>query len=165
MKIQKIVYNEGMENGVFIIIAFILGWLVAQLTKVILAFAEKGKLTFKEFMALIMKSGGMPSSHTACLTAATLMIGLMQGFFSPLFALAVCVDAIVIYDALNVRFAVGEQGKVINALAAKRGRKNSKQAVKVIEGHTVPEVIVGLLLGIIACFIAAFILAILGWPA
>ncbi|MBQ3310316.1 divergent PAP2 family protein [Candidatus Saccharibacteria bacterium] len=157
-----------MENGVFIIIAFILGWLVAQLTKVILALVERGKLSGKEFLALIMKSGGMPSSHTACLTAATLMIGLMQGFTSPLFAFAVCMDAIVIYDALNVRYAVGEQGKFLNALAAvaKKGRKkkSEQQAVKVIEGHKVPEVLVGLLMGLIACFIATMILAALGWP-
>lgn len=157
-----------MENGVFIIIAFILGWLVAQLTKVILALVERGKLDRKEFMALMMKSGGMPSSHTACLTSATLMVGLMQGFASPLFAFAVCVDAIVIYDALNVRYAVGEQGKFLNALAAvaKKGRKkkNEKQAVKVIEGHTIPEVLVGLLMGFLACFIATMILAALGWP-
>lgn len=153
-----------MENGVFIIIAFILGWLVAQLAKVILAFQQKGKLTFKEFRALIMKSGGMPSSHTACLTAATLMVGVMQGFLSPLFSFAVCVDAIVIYDALNVRYAVGEQGKFLNALvASRRGRKNIKQGVKVIEGHTVPEVIVGLLLGTLACFMATMLLSVLGW--
>ena len=155
-----------MENGVFIIIAFILGWLVAQLTKVILFWVQKGKLTFAEFKVLLMKSGGMPSSHTACLTAATLMIGVMQGFLSPLFAFAVCVDAIVIYDALNVRYAVGEQGKFLNALvAAKRGRKSkkSKDSVKVIEGHTVPEVLAGLLLGALACFIATMLLAALGW--
>ena len=159
-------YNKGMENGVFIIIAFILGWLVAQLTKVILFWVQKGKLTFAEFKVLLMKSGGMPSSHTACLTAATLMIGVMQGFLSPLFAFAVCVDAIVIYDALNVRYAVGEQGKFLNALvAAKRGRKSkkSKDSVKVIEGHTVPEVLAGLLLGALACFIATMLLAALGW--
>lgn len=155
-----------MENGVFIIISFILGWLVAQLTKVILFWVQKGKLTFAEFKVLLMKSGGMPSSHTACLTAATLMIGVMQGFLSPLFAFAVCVDAIVIYDALNVRYAVGEQGKFLNALvAAKRGRKSkkSKDSVKVIEGHTVPEVLAGLLLGALACFIATMLLAALGW--
>lgn len=159
-------YNEGMENGVFIIIAFILGWLVAQLTKVILSLIQKGKLTFAEFRALIMKSGGMPSSHTACLTAATLMIGTMQGFLSPLFAFAVCVDAIVIYDALNVRYAVGEQGKFLNALvAAKRGRKSAKakQSVKVIEGHTIPEVVVGLAMGVLACLIATTLMAMLGW--
>lgn len=155
-----------MENGVFIIIAFILGWLVAQLTKVIIFLLQKGKLTFQEFKALIMKSGGMPSSHTACLTAATLMIGTMQGFLSPLFAFAVCVDAIVIYDALNVRYAVGEQGKFLNALvAAKRGRKSTKnkQSVKVIEGHTIPEVLVGLVMGFVACLIATTLLAALGW--
>ena len=159
-------YNESMENGVFIIIAFILGWLVAQLTKVVLFLLQKGKLTFAEFKTLIMKSGGMPSSHTACLTAATLMIGVMQGFLTPLFAFAVCVDAIVIYDALNVRYAVGEQGKFLNALvASKKGQKGkkSKQSVKVVEGHVIPEVLVGLLMGLVACALATIFLALLSW--
>ena len=31
-----------------------------------------------------------------------MMVGMMQGFVSPLFAFAVCVDAIVIHAALNV---------------------------------------------------------------
>ena len=58
-----------------------------------------------------------------------------------------CMSAIVIYDAVNVRYAVGEQGKVINLIANDHNYKKHK--VKVVEGHTIPQVIVGGIVGIL----------------
>ena len=92
----------------------------------------------------IIKTGGMPSSHTACYLAMSLMIGFIEGFNSTLFALAVCTLVIIIYDAANVRYAVGEQGKALNEIIEKK--------IKVIEGHTVFQILVGGLMGVVVAF-------------
>ena len=88
----------------------------------------------------------MPSGHTASFTGlSTFFIG-QYGVFAPITVLALCMTVIVVYDAVNVRYAVGEQGKVINLMIMDRNYKKKK--VKVVEGHTVPQVIVGAILGI-----------------
>jgi acid phosphatase family membrane protein YuiD len=144
-------------DSFYILLAFALGWVVAQGAKIIIAVTrKKGKINFSEIIELLMKSGGMPSSHTACFTAATLTIGCRCGFDSAIFALAVAMTVIIIYDATNVRYAVGRQGKMLNkiVLAAK---DDSIKPLKVIEGHTVPQVIVGLIAGVFAAFLVRFL--------
>ncbi len=84
-------------DSFYILLAFTLGWFVAQSTKIIIALVMKrGKVSFKELIDLLMKSGGMPSSHTACFTAASLTIGFRCGFDSALFALAVAMTVIIV---------------------------------------------------------------------
>ena len=87
----------------------------------------------------------MPSGHAASFTAATLSIGFYDGFTSNLFALAICMTLIVLYDATHVRYAVGEQGKALNKVIEK--------PLKVVEGHTFLEVCAGVLLGVIISLI------------
>lgn len=58
-----------------IVIAAFLAWLIAQLIKSILLYRKNGK-----FRSLwIIKSGGMPSSHSAALTSLTLGLLYSQG--------------------------------------------------------------------------------------
>ena len=72
---------------------------------------------------------------------------MQYGFLSGIFALALAMTIIVVYDAVNVRYAVGEQGKLLNLIAESDHNEKTKK-MKVIEGHTVPQAIVGGLLGI-----------------
>lgn len=142
-------------DSFYILLAFILGWLIAQTTKVIIALiVKKGKLKFSEFIELMMKSGGMPSGHTASFVAATLTIGFRVGFDSALFALAVCNTIIIIYDATNVRYAVGQQGKLLNKIAS---NTLLARPLKLVEGHTVAQAIVGFLVGVIIALGLQFI--------
>ena len=62
---------------------------------------------------------------------------------------------IVIYDAVNVRYAVGEQGKLLNVIVMDHNYKKKK--VKVVEGHTIPQVIVGGVLGIAIGLVCAHV--------
>lgn len=55
---------------------------------------------------------------------------------------------IVVYDAVNVRYAVGEQGKALNSLL----EMNKKPILPVVEGHTVLQVFVGAIIGLIVGF-------------
>lgn len=92
------------------------------------------------------KSGGMPSGHTASFSGLTTFFIGQYGIFAPISVLALCMTIIVVYDAVNVRYAVGEQGKFLNSMASSKGTTGKR--VKVIEGHTIPQVIVGAALGI-----------------
>lgn len=150
-------YNISM-SGMKIILAFIIGWFVAQATKFILILASgKAKSTdFKEKVRLFTKSGGMPSGHTASTLAALTYIGYSAGVDSPLFGIMTCVAFTVIYDAVNVRYAVGEQGKKMNKLI--KAVQFDGGPVKVIEGHTVLEVLVGGVIGVLMGYLT-FIIA------
>lgn len=131
-------------NGLKVIIAFVCGFFVAQAIKTVIA-AIKHKKNLKQYL---VKSGGMPSGHMASTTAAVTCIGLIGGFDSLVFALAVCVGMTVFYDAVNVRYAVGKQGEALNKLLA--------EPLKVIEGHNLVQNIVGVFLGV-AVGIAVFL--------
>lgn len=85
---------------------------IGQLSKP-LASALLGK-GFKWRLAL--KSGGMPSTHSASIVASATAIGLERGFSDSLFGLSVVVAGIVMYDAQGVRRAVGKQAEVINMM-------------------------------------------------
>lgn len=137
-----------MNEGLPVIIAFILGFVVAQGAKLVAAALKKrGKLSLREVKYWILRSGGMPSGHAASFIGATTVVGWTKGFTSVEFAICVCMAIIIIYDAVNVRFAVGEQGKLLN-LMAKLDNFEQTKPQKLVEGHTVPQVIVGSVLGL-----------------
>ena len=77
-------------ESLYVFLAFILGWFVAQVLKLIFFIIKKrGKTTFQDVIYYMVKSGGMPSGHTASFTAVTMTIGYVSGFTSTIFALAV----------------------------------------------------------------------------
>ncbi len=138
-----------MDTKIFYVFgAFLAGWFVAQFIKLLTGLIEKRKpLKFSEIVYFMGKSGGMPSGHTASFTGLTTAIGLLYGFDQPVFALAVCTTIIFVYDAVNVRYAVGEHGKLLNEIAESDGNPLTKPQ-KIVEGHTIPQVIVGAIIGI-----------------
>ena len=149
-------------ESLYVFLAFVLGWFVAQVLKLIFFIIKKrGKTTFHDVMYYMVKSGGMPSGHTASFTAVTMTIGYISGFTSTIFALAVCNTLIIVYDAINVRYSVGEHGKVLNKLIDEKnkGEGSKIKRLRVVGGHTVAEAAMGFLLGIsIATMIKIFCL-------
>jgi len=136
-------------NGWMVVLAFGIGWLIAQSWKTIAGFVEMRKspkkMNWREFVSYVTRSGGMPSGHSASMMAATTYIGLTAGFNTELFALALVTTLIVLYDATHVRYAVGKQGEVLNEILQKEGKK----PLKVVEGHTLVQVAVGVMIGIV----------------
>lgn len=92
--------------------AALIAYLSGQLLKIILELRKQHPLTFRDFFA----SGNMPSTHTASVCAMTTVVGMLQGFDSPLFAVALMMTMIVGYDAAHVRRAVGEHGLILREL-------------------------------------------------
>ena len=134
-------------DGIFALVAFVSGFVIAQFWKLIEGLARRKKRPemdhFKTAIAYIFRSGGMPSGHSACMSAITIYFGLAEGINSNIFALALASATIVIYDALHVRHAVGEQGKALNRLLS----QNHDTTLPVVEGHIMTEVVVGVILG------------------
>lgn len=132
-------------------------WLVAQISKTII-----NCLLMKKFDAeRLWGAGGMPSSHSALVCSMLVATGKEMGTRSPLFAIAFVVAAIVMYDAMGVRRAAGEQAKVLNQMLFdwmdqnKQLFPNTKQTKELKEmlGHTPIEVLSGALLGIVIGFV------------
>ncbi len=130
------------------LVAAILGWATAQVLKVVIESVMAKKFTWESILA----SGGMPSSHSAFVTALATVIGMQYGFGSVYFALAASFALVVMYDACGVRRAVGEQAKALNRIIGAL-RENStigqETALKEILGHSPFQVAMGFVLGII----------------
>ena len=120
----------------------LLSCLIAQFFKIIFNLFSTGKIRF----GIMFETGGMPSSHSALITGATSGIGFQLGFDSPIFALAIAVSLIVMYDASGVRKSSGIQAKEINKISKKIDPK-SQVYLKETLGHTKFEVFIGSLLG------------------
>ena len=148
-------------NGLKLILAFALGWFVAQGIKLVAGFirkkSKKEKFTFSDFLYFAFKSGGMPSGHTASFIALSVEILLIYGLDNPATVLSFCTAAIFIYDAVNVRYAVGEHGKLLNLMAETDKNPDTKPQ-KIVEGHTIPQVIVGAVLGTLLALGVYFVL-------
>jgi len=125
------------------VIAIIISWLCAHLIKYILLCNKKKSI---KIGLEVFDSGGMPSAHTAILSSVAIMIGLIDGFDSGLFALAVVMLMIIMHDALRVRRSTGEQGLAIIQMI--KEQKSNVEIPHISKGHTPLEVAFGLLLGI-----------------
>src|SRR5690606_27330724 len=66
----------------------------------------------------ISSTGGLPSSHSALVSAMSTGVGLEYGFNSAAFAVAVVLGIIVTYDAAGVRRQAGEQARELYQVTA-----------------------------------------------
>lgn len=101
-------------------------------------------------LSWLFQTGGMPSSHSALVTALAVKVGTKAGFDSPSFAIAFILALIVMYDAAGVRRAMGKQARLLNIMVEEmsRGRPVSDERMREFLGHTPLEVFVGALLGL-----------------
>ncbi len=138
------------------LIAAITGWAIAQVLKVVIESIIAKKFTWESILA----SGGMPSSHSAFVTALATVVGFEYGLGSVYFAFAAAFALVVMYDACGVRRAVGEQAKALNRIiGALRENSNigQEKALKEILGHSPFQVVMGFFLGLIIGIAAAIL--------
>jgi acid phosphatase family membrane protein YuiD len=133
------------------LMAALIAWSIAQVVKTPLNYLLKREWDW----SLFLSAGGMPSSHSALVVAVTVAIGLTQGFGAPLFALAIVLSMIVLYDATGVRRQAGEHARVINAIVSDlvAGHPLKEEQLKELLGHTPGEVIAGATLGLFVALI------------
>lgn len=122
-------------------------WAAAQIVKVPLDYLLNRRWDW----ALLLRAGGMPSSHSALVTAVAHTIGLTVGFSSPLFALSVAVALVVIYDATGIRRQAGKHAELINAMIRDltQGHPLKEEQLREVLGHTPLEALGGMLLGLV----------------
>ncbi len=129
--------------------AVLLSWLLAQFIKFLLA-----KLTHGDFfMGRAFKTGGMPSAHSALVSALTFSAGVQYGTGSIEFLIALVLTLVVSYDAMGMRAEINRHGRAIRELAAKVGGSADFDAkypgIGDFQGHELVEVVAGLALGIV----------------
>lgn len=141
----------GFIQNKYIYIPFFL-WFAIQTFKVIYDLVTTKKFNFKR----IMGAGGMPSSHSAIVTGLATLIGKYEGVDTPIFALALIVAFVVMYDACGVRRAAGKQAALLNKIVETPGLSGVQVSERLVEvlGHTPIQVIVGALIGLIVGLIA-----------
>ncbi len=124
----------------------LVSWLVAQVLKVLINGIRRKQIKW----SYMYSPGGMPSAHTAVMTALATTVGIEYGFDSPLFAISMVVAFIVMYDAAGVRRTVGYQSTMLNKMLDElfKGNKEFSQRLQEIMGHTKWEVFMGAVLGI-----------------
>lgn len=135
----QIMMNKPLWVAVF-------SFAAAQLSKILISLIK-----VKHFeIGKIMASGGMPSSHTAFITALTISIGKTTGFDTPLFAACAALSCIVMYDAAGVRRSAGDQAVLVNLIVDKIEEMGIEmdERIKEFLGHKPIEVGVGAVLGI-----------------
>lgn len=129
------------------LIAGLAAWSLAQIIKIPLDYVRTRRWNW----ALLITTGGMPSSHSALMTATTLAIGLYYGLDHPAFALGIAITMIVTYDAAGVRQQAGIHAQRINVLFGEllRGHPINERDLREVLGHTPLEVVGGILLGLV----------------
>ncbi|HOX92911.1 MAG TPA: divergent PAP2 family protein [Spirochaetales bacterium] len=137
-----------IRNPLFLSAA--LSLFTAQFAKALISLLGSRARSFRDVMAtLLWRTGGMPSSHSALAVSISTAAAFNSGPSSDLFALSVFFSLVVIRDALGVRRSAGVQAKALNTLGSRVGKRLhiAFKPVKEIHGHTLPQVIVGSLLG------------------
>ena len=137
--------DDFLQNRV--LIAGVSAWVIGQFLKFPLEYIFNKRWNW----GIMFSSGGMPSSHSALVTAVALSIGFRDGFNTSLFALAMAMAMIIIYDAAGVRRQAGIHAERINEIMKSfiESRQFQEEDLKEMLGHTPFEVIAGVLLGFV----------------
>ncbi len=128
-----------------VLIYALTAWSLAQIVKVPLEYFHTRKWNW----ALLLRAGGMPSSHSALVTGTMYGIGLIYGFDTPAFAVAFVLAMIVIYDATGIRRQAGKHAEIINAMIndLASGHPLREEQLREVLGHTPMEAFGGVLWG------------------
>jgi acid phosphatase family membrane protein YuiD len=130
-----------------VLVAALSAWALAQVLKLPIDYFQTRSWNW----SLLLRAGGMPSSHSALVTATAHATGLFLGFDTPTFALAVALAMIVIYDATGIRRQAGKHAQIINAMIKdilEGHALRSQEQLREVLGHSPLEALVGFLLGL-----------------
>ncbi|KAH1129612.1 hypothetical protein J1N35_000990 [Gossypium stocksii] len=155
-----------LPNNLPLLTAF-LAFALAQFLKLFTNWFKERRWDSKR----MIDSGGMPSSHSATVTALAVAIGLQDGMGGPAFAIAVVLACVlcmcgvwstsfqsmqVMYDASGVRLHAGRQAELLNQIVCEFPPEHPLSSVRPLRellGHTPLQVVAGALLGFIVAFL------------
>lgn len=139
-----------------VILVPIIAWFIAQVLKITIhALVEK-----KFRPERLFGDGGMPSAHSATVSALVIMCGWGEGFGSAAFAISIIVSIIVMHDAMGVRREAGKHAntikqlaEIINGMFAGENEEIRTEKLKEFIGHTPVQVVSGAVLGVIVSIV------------
>jgi uncharacterized protein len=137
--------SQILENRILLVA--VAACLIAQVLKLIIDLIQNGKVSAK----VLTTTGGMPSAHSALVTALATGVGENLGWKSAEFAIATIFAIVVMYDAAGVRQAAGKQARILNQMMDElfsEDHKFNEEKLKELLGHTPVQVIAGAVLGI-----------------
>lgn len=144
--ILHIIYNP-------VLVVSVCAWFVAQVIK----FFINGFVHKKFSFGRLVGDGGMPSAHSATVSALVCMTAMAEGVTSTSFAIAFVLAVIVMHDASGVRRETGKQTvviksavQVINDYFAEKNAEIKTEKLKDLVGHTNLQVVCGALVGFLA---------------
>ena len=136
-----------------VLIVPVCAWTIAQLAKTIIVLVQGKGLDLR----YLLGSGGMPSAHSAFVTALATSVAMTQGFGSTAFGITFVLAMVVMYDAAGVRRSVSRQSTVLNRIVKElRFRRHITELetdLRELVGHTPFQVIAGAALGIAVAWV------------
>ena len=153
-----------------VLVCAAISWFIAQASKNIIETIKYG------FSAKRLTGGGaMPSTHTSVVVSLATGAFMVDGPGSTVFALAVFVAFIVVYDAMGVRRTTGLQSRILNRIARPQmpavdkpqcpdnqekpaGTLPAGEKLEENMGHTLTECIVGGVIGLVTTIITGQLL-------
>ena len=135
-----------LSNSILITVIF--ATVTAQVMKALIILIMDRQLVLNR----LIETGGMPSSHSAAVSALATSMGLVYGWSSPNFTISVVLAAVVIHDATGVRRAAGKHAEILNDITKEFanlfGKGFEAQKLKTLLGHTYPQAVAGTILGV-----------------
>ncbi len=113
--------------------------LVCQAFKVVLYSVREKRLALSWFFS----AGGMPSAHSAFVTALSVSVGLWSGFSSDVFAVAFVFSVIIIYDSWRLRGAVQHHARALKKISDANAKLKLGPLNENI-GHSIAEIAAGI---------------------
>lgn len=139
MEFDSLLHNQLLMNA-------LLAWMAAQLLKTVIYAVVNRSLDVRRLFG----DGGMPSGHSATVTAMAVTAAMEYGLSSPIFAVAAILAIIVMHDAMGVRLEAGKHAQALNELLNLFSSDlENDTKLKEFLGHTPLQVFFGALLGLI----------------
>ena len=125
----------------------------AQLIKLVVGWFRNGRPDFRH----LRMAGGMPSAHSALVSALSAAVGLTDGFDSSVAMIAVGFGLIVLCDAATLRRQAGDHARLLNRIVKKLSVSDELKVeaahLQEVLGHTGREVVAGVVFGVVTAFL------------
>ncbi|KAI3728385.1 hypothetical protein L6452_17019 [Arctium lappa] len=150
------IQNSRHVHMNYALLSALIAFALAQSIKVFTTWYREKRWDLKQLVG----SGGMPSSHSATVTALAVAVGLQDGAAGSTFATALILACVVMYDATGVRLHAGRQAEVLNQIVYELPAEHplaQSRPLRELLGHTPPQVVAGGLLGCITAVVVHLI--------
>lgn len=136
-----------MELPLRLIVIPLVAAAITQALKVVIGMLRSGRVEWTR----LTHYGGMPSGHTAYVTALVTVIGAAAGVTSIAFAIALAFAVVTVRDAVSFRQYLSTYGAAINHMLREHPKGETAPPPEHIEerlGHTPRQAVVGGILGV-----------------